>query len=119
MRKKKTLDLNTNKGLREFYQVYNYMYFGSRLPENVIVYFGPTPRRDAAYVDIRGDGADRTVEIVLDERLRGMGAVSAWLILHEMAHLDLDKDDDQHCDGPRHNKRMLELAKAGALEGIW
>jgi len=117
--RKKTLHLTTNKALRDFFRVYNHMHFGGRLSENVTVSFGQTPKKDAAYVDIRGVGDDMVGEIVIDERLRGMDCVVAWLIVHEQAHMDIDGDDDGKHDGPKHNKRMMELARAGALEGIW
>lgn len=118
-RKKQILDLSTNKALREFYHHYNRIYFGSKLPENVMIYFGTPPRKDAAFVDLQGHDADRVVEIILDETLRGMDCVVAWLVIHEMAHVDIEGNDDGKEDGPKHNKRMLELARAGALEGIW
>lgn len=117
-RKKKTLDLSTAKGLRDFYRVYSHMYFGGRLPENAIVCFGSTPR-DSAYVDDRGKGSDRLVEIVLDERLRGMDCICAMQVLHEMAHIDVGAESSRVHHGPKFQKRMLELARAGAFEGIW
>lgn len=118
-RTKKRLDLSTNESLREFFSQYNHMYFGGRLTENVIIYFGQPPKKSAAYVDIRGQGPDKVVEIMIDERLRGMDCVVAWLIVHEQAHLDIDGTEGREQDGPKHNKRMMELARAGALEGIW
>jgi hypothetical protein len=114
--RRKTLDLTTNAALRDFYRVYSHMYFGSRLPDNVIIYFGKPPKASAAYVDIRGEGEDTTVEIMLDERLRGMDTIVAGLLVHEMAHLDIDDEGRKH---EKHDKRMLELARAGALNGIW
>lgn len=114
--RRKTLDLTTNAALRDFYRVYNYMYFGSRLPENAIIYFGNPPKKSVAYVDTRGEGEDTTVEIMIDERLRGMDCVVAGALVHEMAHLDIDDEGQKH---DKHDKRMLELARAGALNGIW
>lgn len=119
MRKKQTLSLSSNKALREFYGAYNYMYFGSRLPKNAILSFGIPPRDDSAYVDIRGKGDDRLIEIIIDERLKGMDCIVAQKIIHEMAHVDVDLTSPRVQHGPKFEKRMLELARAGAMEGIW
>jgi hypothetical protein len=117
--KKKTLDLSTAKGLREFYRIYNHYFFGGRLPENVVVCFEKLSRMDAAYTDFWGKGPDRVVEITLDERLRGLDCVCGWHMIHEMAHVDMKMTNPRVIHGPKFDKRMLQLAVAGAFEGIW
>jgi hypothetical protein len=113
---KKTLGLSTNKEIRAYYRSNNILYFGSRLPENVIVRFGVIRgNKDAAIVDSWGNGPDKFVEITIDRRLRGMACVVAWHIIHEQVHLD----NPRLSHGPGFDKRMLELARAGIFNGIW
>jgi len=114
---KKTLTLSTNKEIRAYYRSNNILYFESRLPENVIVRFGVIGKgkKDAAVVDSWGDGPDKIVEITVDRRLRGMGCVVAWHIIHEQVHLE----NPRLLHGPGFDKRMLGLAQAGIFNGIW
>lgn len=119
MRKKTTINLSTNKALREFYGTYNQLYYGSRLPRNAIVRFGRVAPKDASYVEFSGTGDDRTAEIVVDEYLKGRDCIVAWLVVHEMSHLDVTISHPRVEHGPRFQRRQLDLAKAGGLEGIW
>ncbi len=123
-RSRKVLDMSTNEGLRQFYDVYNRRYFGNRLPRNAVIRFECMKKHDSseeesASMEWRGRGGDRTLEILVDERLRGFDCIVSGEIVHEMAHADvgIEHPRDQH--GPRYQKRMLELAKAGAMKWIW
>jgi len=123
-RGKKVLDLGTNEGLRRLYDDYNLRYFGNRLPKNAVVRFRPVSKapdlkRDSAYLDQDGERGDRVLEITVDERLRGFDCIVAGLIVHEMAHADVTAGHPRDQHGPRYQKRMLALAKAGALRWIW
>jgi len=123
LKNKKTLDLSTAKGLRVFYRSYNHFFYGDRLPENVVVHFEKLeyqPDGDAANLTFTGEGLDAVVDIAVDERLRGMDCVVAWLLTHEMNHVDLimrGLTRTQH--GPKFDAGMLRLAKSGGLNGIW
>jgi len=122
-KKRKTLNLSTAKGLRDYYRSQNYLYYKNRLPENVVLHFEKLkyqPDGDAANATITGDGDDTVVDIAIDERLRGLDCVVAWLMNHEMNHVDLImRGLRRHQHGPQFDAGMLRLAKAGGLNGIW
>lgn len=122
-KKKKLLDLSTAAGLRDFYRAYNYMYFGSKLPENVIVRFvtlKPGCDGSAAESVITGRGAEMVADITINEGLRGRDCVCAWLLVHEMVHVELFMEDKRRIrHGPEFDRRMLRVVRAGALRGIW
>lgn len=98
----------TNRDLQRWYRRYNKEYFGGKLPP-ARVRFAKIAWMGEAYL---GSG-EIYINVLLKKWERG-GA--RFTLLHEMAHLSLPASVDH---GPRFQKEMLRLAKAGAFNGVW
>jgi hypothetical protein len=97
----------TNADLRWWYREYNRKYFGNKLPKAHVKFSG-----------IEGLGVTHVEwkEIFISKQLKRWRAIALMTLLHEMVHLSLPPRFNH---GPRFNKEMLRLAKAGAFRGIW
>jgi predicted metal-dependent hydrolase len=94
--------------LEATYKKYNKKYFGNSLPKDIDLRFGHT----------QGDlGYQLGEEIVLNKS-KAYRRDSIWkgTLLHELVHLKVAESNDH---GPKFQKEMLRLAKAGAFKGIW
>jgi hypothetical protein len=121
MAKPKKSRLWTNADLREWFDTYNERYFGGKLecPHisfSVLEGLGKTTR-------IRVPGRRRSKNdqftIRIHKSQRSSRRQAAMSLLHEMCHLE---DRCRHSCGLRgryFNRRMQQLAAAGAFFGIW
>jgi len=95
--------------LEKTYRLYNRKYFGNKLPK--------VPDVDLRWADIPEMGYELGGEIVLNKRYRTRDAVWKLVLLHEMNHLYTPVEKDDH--GPKFQRGMLRLAKAGAFKDLW
>ena len=111
----------TNADLREWFDIYNRLYFGGKLECNHITYvdmfwLGKTTR-------LRRPGRRRSQQdsftIKISKRFRDSRRLSIGTLVHEMVHLEDRCHYSCGLRGKHFNRRMLELAKAGAFDGIW
>ena len=128
MRKKATTKPWTDADLREFFDLANSRYFGGRLKALRIRFasldgLGNTHR--AAYRVLYGPRSQyRPVDrieyhITISHRLRYSRRLWATTLLHEMVHLEGENRNSCGLRGHRFNRRMKELAVAGAFNGLW
>lgn len=101
----------TNKDLRRYYRVANRKYFGNALPE-LNLYFSKL-RSISGVTRVLGDVP---AYIEINEDLRTYQAITIQTVLHEMVHVEHPtwKGHDWRFD-----RRMLRLAKMGAMDGLW
>lgn len=98
----------TNKELQRWYRLYNNKYFSGKLPPAKVKF---------AKMEWMGETYCVLGEIYINKALKRWpsGGVR-FTLLHEMVHLSLPPIV---MHGPRFQKEMLRLAKAGAFEGVW
>jgi predicted metal-dependent hydrolase len=102
----------TNKQLRQWFRRYNRKYFGGKLPE-VSIRFEKMNRLYLGW-SIRMGSEWTGIEIA--KTMQGWPKLVRCILLHEMVHVSLPT---KLLHGPRFEKEMLRLAKAGAFRGIW
>lgn len=100
----------TNKALRLAFAKANKLYFKNRLPKNTLVLYAPL-RGLLGVCYERKQGGPR---IVINEKYRHSWTITIGTLLHEMVHLE-----GYWGHGWRFNRRMLRIAKLGALNGLW
>jgi hypothetical protein len=97
------------KKLRRAYLAYNRRYFGGRLPKDLDLTWEQLPANLLGYQE--GD-----YKIAINAKLHRADVLWRSTLIHEMTHLELGHRV-QH--GPKFQKRMRELAAAGAFDGLW
>lgn len=100
----------TNADLRRYYRFANKRYFNNKLPK-LNLYFSK----------LRTTGVTRLLcntpmYIEINEDLRTFQAITILTVLHEMLHVE--KPSHKGHDW-RFDRRMLRLAKMGAMDGLW
>lgn len=100
----------TNGEMTKLYGKFNKKYFKSRLPKDMVVRFEDTRPLGFTHICF-----NRAAYIILNKRLRWSIMLAAPTLLHEMIHVE--HPDWGH--GQRFHKRMLQLAKDGALKLYW
>ena len=125
----------TNCGLTRYFKEFNRKYFGNRLDSNIEVSFakirplGLTKNvwftRPTTVKERRENNLNETSiacyyipRIEISEKLKFSPRLALGTLLHEMAHAE----NMRYSCGSNwnsFNRRMLRLAKAGALNGIW
>lgn len=121
MATKKTMIKWTNADLRKTFDIFNHNYFGSKL-EVANLRFAPLGgklgrtfrNRQAARRSIND-----TFSIHIGSQLRCCPRVAAGTLIHEMVHVEQRNRYSCGMTGKHFNVRMIELAKAGALAGLW
>lgn len=99
----------TNAELRYWYRRYNKKYFGGKLDARVCF------SKEVCKKFIgHADWYDRVITI--SKEIKRLDCVIKGTLLHEMAHIKLPVKVNH---GPRFEKEMLRLAKAGAFRGVW
>jgi hypothetical protein len=137
--KKKLTDMQTNADLRRFCLVANKRYFGDKLQIAKIEFSAKVCKsshgrmRAVAYEQtwVSASGLPpRKIEkemqlIFIHPRLRRWRDLCMMTVYHEMVHAELDmlgfygKEGSCRKSGFRFNRRMTELAQAGAFNGLW
>jgi len=102
----------TNAEVQRMYHHFNKKYFGNRLPKDMIVDFN----RAKDYHGRTAFYKTRPLHIQIGWHLRDSNAHVALTLLHEMVHVELPARFNH---GPRFHKRMLKLAKQGAMKPWW
>lgn len=106
------------------YARYNRLYFGGRLPRDLsvlVVRIGRgewrLPRHRLAELRFR---LGRPAAILLNSYpLELEGTRTRLALLHEMVHLDLWQRFRYEGHGPKFQRGMLRLARAGAFRHLW
>ena len=101
----------TNAEVQQMYADFNRRYFHNSLPKDMVVHYAPLKY----CFGLTGIHRGRALYIQLDWELRKSRTHSALTLLHEMVHCE--QPNGEH--GPKFHKRMLQLAKAGALKKWW
>jgi hypothetical protein len=99
--------------LLEYYREVNASYFHSRLPKDIPMRFAKMRHVGTTWVDSK---TNTPVEIWITEKLRTLQALTIMVVLHEMQHVQKPSFKGH---GWQFDRRMLKLAKAGALNGLW
>ena len=112
-----------NKDLIDFYELYNKLYFGNKLPPLVCLKFmnmkhvlGRTSR---FRLDKHHRSQKDTFGIFIDKSQRHSRRLWAMTMVHEMVHVEDRCRHSCSLRGRYFNRRMLELAVAGAFDGLW
>lgn len=125
----------TNLALARFAQQANRRFFGGRIDIAKVVFArlargnsGRTQYRIYAWYRLgskrRGPEHER-VHILINSRLRNYGDLCKMTVFHELVHAESDllgfygKKNSCRKSAARFNKRMAQLAKAGAFNGLW
>ena len=132
--RRKSTDLQTNADLRRFCNAANKRYFGGRLPIAKIS-FSPKLRKNwhgrtfVCIYDVKQvDGRITEFEmshIEISSKLKYARDLCMMTVYHEMVHAELmglgfrGKDVSCKKSAVHFNKRMTELAQAGAFNGLW
>jgi hypothetical protein len=103
----------TNDDLQWIYKVANHMYFNNALPD-LPVRFARMRALGVTKVEHKKPCTPHYIRI--NEKLRWSRALCVGTVLHEMCHVERPVFKGHQ---PWHDRRMLQLAKAGALNGIW
>ena len=111
-----------NRDLRDFYDLYNRLYFGGRLPpltacefKNLGRYLGHTSRFRQKNRRSKND----TFGIFISKELQVSRRLWAGTMLHEMVHVEQRNKYSCSLRGHTFNRRMVELAVSGAFDGLW
>src|SRR5208282_4335238 len=97
----------TNAEVQAMYHEFNKKWFGNRLPKDMVVHFV----RMRKYHGITKIYRHRPIAIQLGWHLRSGTSHTALTLLHEMTHVENPKWEH----GLRFHKRMMKLARQGAL----
>lgn len=99
----------SQRTLRRWYNLYNRKYFGNRLPKDIKIGF---KNFRAKLIGECTSGES----IYINTRVRWSKTICKATLLHEMVHLELP---DHMGHGVTFQKRMLQLARAGAMKKLW
>src|SRR5450631_196954 len=102
----------TNRSLKRWYGHYNRKYFQGRLPD-IAVRFAKISR---VLLGVSTRIGDEWVVVEISKELKGWNRLTRCILLHEMAHVSLPI---KIMHGPKFEKEMRRIAKAGAFRGIW
>jgi hypothetical protein len=103
--------------LLRIFRKFNKQYFQSRLPEPLIYYAHlEESDRDLCFGKVSQD-EEGAFLIRIDPQWNSCRAITQWAVLHEMAHVDLWNETITH--GAKFQRKMLNLAIAGAFRTIW
>jgi hypothetical protein len=129
MTKKRTKRLWTDADLREWFDLANARYFHNRLEVRYLSYGALPPKMHAignthriTYRTLYGPpNPDPPVHwsITICRTLRNSRSLSVMTLLHEMVHLEQENQFACGAYGWKFNRRMKELAAAGAFNGFW
>lgn len=98
--------------LKSAFLLYNRRWFSSSLDPDTLVSWSSSLGKGVAGEYDPSDGSIR-----LAASLRPFDSVWRLTLLHEMAHLASEPEPAEH--GPRWNRIMKRLAKAGAFNTLW
>lgn len=109
--------------LQLYYDAFNDEYFEGKLPKGVPVVYDSFVDEDDDFGMVTCAANDQsTCTIRLSPNFSIFSRVTIGTILHEMVHLSFvgtSQVDESIAHGPCFEKRMLQLAEAGAQKGIW
>jgi hypothetical protein len=114
--------LEPSPQLAEFYREFNREWFGGRLPADTRLYWMPArmANRSGHLAEVWGTRKQHrpitNFKISVSNRIRFSSRLVVRVLLHEMAHISTGLGA-QH--GPRWQREMLRLAKAGAFARLW
>lgn len=97
-----------SSALKLAFLAYNRQWFDNRLPTDTIVKWSSS-------VDYMGSFEDGTITI--NSTFKRWNSVWRLTLLHEMAHLLTENEQEEH--GPRWHWEMHRLARAGAFDPLW
>ncbi len=101
----------TNKELNHWFQHYNKKYFRGKLPK-CQVRFRKVEDNDLGQCEM-----DIKIPLIdINPALGKWRVIVKTTLLHEMVHISLSSRVEH---GPRFQREMLRLAKAGAFKGLW
>lgn len=108
--------MRSNPQLHRLYRRLNRKWFSNKLPHDTIVAWEPRLNRIPIQAQLVDE--DEPLVILHNPHLRHLTNLVEFNMLHEMAHIaTLNKESDDH--GPRFQREMMRLARAGAFERIW
>lgn len=115
--------LKQDKRLQRWYEKYNKLYFGSKLPKACVVGWnneldpGDAAAVHGVHFTMAEDGVDWDVVGIHLDAAKHAGAKDARMsLLHEMAHLSLYP---YRFHGKKFDMEMRRLAMLGAFDGLW
>lgn len=99
---------------------FNRLHFGGKLKEPLTLKFGGKELGHTfTYRTLYGSRKDVNYGITISAGTRSMRRVWLGTLLHEMVHLEQGNKYSCGAGGWKFNNRMKQLAKDGALNGIW
>jgi len=104
----------TNRDLWRYYDVANHKYFKNKLDKTIPIRFAKLPCKVLGRTQVCNQGIAQCIEI--SESLRKFEAHTIMTILHEMCHVESPQWKGH---GYKFDRRMLQLAKMGAFNGLW
>lgn len=111
--------MRTSSKLKRDFLRKNKKWFAGRLPKNTKTRWNPNLKWQGVLGQAWGpEGGPYFIDIARE--LKKYPVIAEWVMLHEMIHILMyvrGINDVGH--GPRFQKQMLKLAKAGALNKIW
>jgi hypothetical protein len=108
----------SNKYLKKSYDEFNKKYFSNELPKDMVVRFSRL-RDDDKFQEPCGITMfkwDRPLYILINKKLRWQSMLADFTLIHEMVHV---AHPEINGHGPRFQKQMMRLAKAGAFKTLW
>ena len=110
---------NAERRIRRMYARFNRLYFANQLPRRVAIVIRRY-RLAMAITEFCAPGEQPTIGIHAELLARGWENVLAMTLLHEMVHIDIMiKHGARENHGRKFQKRMLDLARAGAFSPYW
>jgi hypothetical protein len=113
--------------IRRQYVWYRARFFGNRVPEvnRVSIVFLPKKETHAGgeepcygfYVPLNMEDSTSMVFIAIDGEIERFEAYRT--LLHEMAHISVDRKNRNHGHGKMFQDEMKRLARAGAMRLLW
>jgi predicted SprT family Zn-dependent metalloprotease len=101
--------------LQELYDDFNLEFFRGRLPTVLVGYSKHCKQKGAFGLTLFRDGMKHASHIVINPDLEDWGQVAQQTVLHEMCHVRLTRS---HNHGPRFQKELKRLIKAGAFDSL-
>lgn len=114
-----------NSCLNWLFQKFNKLYFKKKFPKSFVVRFSKLDKvimgvcgNKIVYLKAaNGYRKERVIgPILINKKLRNARSIVAMTLLHEMVHA---ANPELKGHGPKFNKQMLKLAKAGAFNAWW
>ena len=108
--------MGTNWHLEDFYRYFNKKYFGNSLPKDMPVYYKDIDVLGNTVIMKTTSGQCRPLYIQITKKIRFSARLSQQTVLHEMLHVAYPEKR-----GHRgwFDKKMLQLMKRGAMNGVW